>query len=156
MPASQTTEHGSPARRRTGRPVTNHVPWSEYSELWRRRALAFDSVACIAFGFGTIVAAIFRSLPAVAICGVSAILWIWMVIHDARKLNAMLENKPRRGAAGLTTWIRLRPWQTEICCACGTIVHIDGAPWFPNPVDPGGGRFSIVCPCGIGYFKLEA
>jgi hypothetical protein len=158
------TGHGSPARGRTGKRITDHgsrVPWSASGELWTRRALVFDTIACISSGIGAVACLAFlvfdsdkRFSLVGGILGAAAIFWLYMAARDAMKLNAMLLNRPYN-AAGMTTWVQLRAWQTEICCACGTIVIIDGAPWFPNSVDAGGGRYSIVCPCGIGYYKLR-
>jgi hypothetical protein len=152
----QSRVNGHPSKLRAGL----SVPWSAYDELWARRALLFDSFAFISFGLGSLVALVFWFLPALAICASVTFFWGWMVHHDAMKLNAMLVNKPRSvgsdgKGAGLTEWVRVRPWQTEMCCACGACVNLSSAEWFPNPVDPGGGRYSIVCACGIGYYRLK-
>lgn len=130
------------------------IPWSAADEKWTVRIITFDwLVFWGCFLAAVIVAALkhvdlgFLLLLLVLLSGID-LLW------QQTKLQAMLVNKPR-SMAELTDWVQLRPWQTEICCACGDQVHIDEAHWHPNIVDPGGGRFAIVCPCGIGYFKLK-
>jgi len=130
------------------------VPWSAYDDLWLRRTIYFDFFAMLIFVVLGSASAALRFWGPMSIFFIAAALFFFDQSIQLGKYNAMLRNKPR-SVSGLTEWVQLRPWQTEICCACGTIVHIDGAPWFPNPVDPGGGRYSIVCPCGIGYYKLK-
>jgi hypothetical protein len=130
------------------------VPWSEYDEKWLRRALWFDLYAMWTLLLAGIGFAIWKAWVSAFICFCGALFYLIDLCVQQNRFDLMQLNKPR-STAGLTEWIQLRPWQTEICCACGSIVHLDGALWFPNPVDPGGGRFSIVCPCGIGYFKLK-
>jgi hypothetical protein len=131
------------------------IPWSAYREKWLRRAIYLDFYAALSLVVLDIGFVLFKVWGAVAVCIVGTIFFALDLLVQMNRYDAILQNKPRNAAA-LTAWIQLRPWQTEICCACGAIVHVDAAPWFPNPVDPGGGRFSIVCPCGIGYFKLKA
>lgn len=130
------------------------IPWSGHEEMWLTRIVTLDWILAWVFFVGAGGAFLWRQLLLGIALDSVAILWAALLLRDRNKLRTMLQNKPR-STAGLTEWVKLRPWQTEICCACGTIVHIDGAPWFPNPVDAGGGRYSIVCPCGIGYFKLR-
>lgn len=85
--------------------------------------------------------------------------------------SGMLANKPR-STANLTTWCNHR---YRACvpfdCECGRQLHWKDAQWIPNydpqfdtevgpgellpEIDPGGGRFVILCPCGIGHFKLK-
>lgn len=131
------------------------IPWSELEEKRLLRILLCDLIVILLLAIGGIALTAAKVWPCVAIDFAGACFYVIDIYAQWAKLQAMLQNKPR-STVGLTTWIRMRPYQTEICCACGAVVHIDGAPWFPNPVDPGGGRYSIVCPCGIGYFKLKA
>jgi hypothetical protein len=89
--------------------------------------------------------------------------------------SGMLANKPRN-TQSLTQWIQHHVSQERFFCS-----HLDGRPtecfswatdakWIPNydpdlfedfdnglprSVDPGGGRFVILCPCGLGHFKLK-
>ena len=95
-----------------------------------------------------------KHLAGAVIAVIGAALFTTDLIYTQDKLAEMLSNKPR-STAGLTTWVQLRDWQTEIHCACGARVEIDRAKWHANSVDRGGGRFALVCPCGIGYFKLK-
>jgi len=84
--------------------------------------------------------------------------------------SGMLANKPRN-TQRLTTWIQHPANSIAFNCGCG-IRHFwaewDGAMWIPNydpeqfgeaeypsTVDPGGGRWVILCPCGMGHFKLK-
>ena len=90
--------------------------------------------------------------------------------------SGMLANKPR-STQRLTQWIQHRvPDSVDFICSggfggfCGWHHEWKDAKWIPNydpalfedfddslprPVDPGGGRFVILCPCGIGHFKLK-
>ena len=86
--------------------------------------------------------------------------------------SGMLANKPR-STRGLTKWIQHSAQQFlgwGVKCDCGRIYELDQWKWVPNypedetsdefrdsnvEIDPGGGRFVILCPCGIGHFKLK-
>lgn len=88
--------------------------------------------------------------------------------------SGMLANKPR-STSRLTKWIQHVPGSIEFICfdpdagpRCGERHHWKDAQWVPNfdpdvfepeehpgNVDPGGGRFVILCPCGLGHFKLK-
>lgn len=134
--------------------INRGMSWSAYEEKWLRRVLWFDYCAMWITGIVGISFAFWRQWAWVVTCFAVVLIYFVDFCIQRRKYDTMLLNKPR-SIGGLTEWVKLRPWQTEICCACGAIVHIDGAPWFPNSVDAGGGRYSIVCPCGIGYYKLR-
>jgi hypothetical protein len=89
--------------------------------------------------------------------------------------SGMLANKPR-SLSRLTKWIEHVPGSIEFICfdpdattRCGEQHHWKDAQWIPNydaevfepeehpgTVDPGGGRYVILCPCGLGHFKLKA
>ena len=133
----------------------NLVPWSSEEERFKRWDITVDrlcilvSVCCILGG------AAFRSPQFSFVSTFLLAFWVWMLFRDRDKLCTMLQNKPRN-MANLTTWVRLRPWQEELMCGCGASVHMNKAKWCPNPADAGGGRFSIVCPCGVGYYKLKS
>ena len=140
-----------------GARVANHDAWSADRETSLRRVI-FADVA----GFCTLVAEGVYSMAhggrGSSLVALFALAWagvfLWLTARDKTKLARMLVNKPA-GRGRLTEWIELRPWQTEMCCACGRTVRIASARFMENPVDPGGGRFSVVCPCGVGYFKLR-
>jgi hypothetical protein len=90
----------------------------------------------------------------------------------------MLANKPR-SLQRLTKFYQHRSWEISFVCfrqpgiSCGRVHHWQDAEWLPNYKredlvddatdeeiqifcgDPGGGRFVILCPCGIGHFKLK-
>lgn len=89
--------------------------------------------------------------------------------------SGMLANKPR-STVRLTEWIQHGPFERGFVCG-GHLPplpakHFDwetDAKWVPNfdpehfgeaeyptPVDAGGGRWVILCPCGLGHFKLKA
>jgi hypothetical protein len=70
--------------------------------------------------------------------------------------------------------IPLRPMEPLedyfVCGRCGEIHFVSNMKWIPNydpqlfedfdnglppAVDPGGGRYVILCPCGVGHFKLK-
>lgn len=93
--------------------------------------------------------------------------------------SGMLANKPR-STANLTRWIHHVNVETLDdgcpigmlqCEGCRKLHHWSDAQWIPNfdgnmedyepgsrsfQIDPGGGRFVILCPCGLGHFKLKA
>lgn len=131
------------------------VPWSAHEEKWTRRSIIFDWLAF--WLLFALMAVLFSQQLYLggAIPFFTLGFFLGDLLHQREKLDAMLLNKPR-SMSGLTHWVQLRPWQTEMCCACGAQIRIADAHWYPNPVDAGGGRFSIVCSCGIGYFKLKA
>ncbi len=132
----------------------NSVPWSAESEKWMRSCMRIDQISVFIFLGLTILGVLKGSLFLVCL-GLCSFAWIcadlWYV---TRRYEAMLQNKPR-STVEMTKWIRLETWQTEIICVCGANVHMQRASWYPNSVDPGGGRFSIVCSCGVGYYKLK-
>lgn len=88
----------------------------------------------------------------------------------------MLANKPR-STSRLTKWIQHPSDGVQFTCFdpharfrswCGRLHHWCDAQWIPNydpdvfeaeahpgTVDPGGGRYVIFCPCGLGHFKLK-
>jgi hypothetical protein len=81
--------------------------------------------------------------------------------------SGMLANKPR-STANLTRWIKY-PSDSRgfVLCECGQLHRWEDAEWIPNydpqidpesvkEVDPGGGRYVILCDCRIGHFKLKA
>lgn len=83
--------------------------------------------------------------------------------------SGMLANKPR-GTANLTPYIHHIPNGYAFSCSgCGRTHLWADAQWIPNydpeqfgpgdlpqAVDPGGGRYVILCPCGLGHYKLKA
>jgi hypothetical protein len=90
--------------------------------------------------------------------------------------SGMLANKPR-SSQRLTEWVQWRASSDgkigllpHFWCSCGKMHRWSDAKWFPNvlacmdefddapaiAVDPGGGRWVILCPCGIGHFKLNS
>ena len=84
--------------------------------------------------------------------------------------SGMVANKPRT-AAKLTSWTSYPPeCENFLCLACGRLHWWSDAQWYPNveacdddlgdvpaaAVDPGGGRFVILCSCGAGHYKLKA
>jgi len=137
-----------------GTRVTKVVPWSERDERWATRVVILDTALIWVFG---VLAGIFlfvpHALPLAGLTLFAALGFFFLLMRDSEKLSAMLQNKVV-GAGARTAWIELRPWQTEIYCSCSRPVSFDGAPFYPNDVDRGGGRYSVVCPCGQGYFKL--
>jgi len=95
--------------------------------------------------------------------------------------SGMLANKPR-STRGLTMWIQHHERQIDFICHnesgdpwgvptenCGRRYEWRDAKWVPNydpaqmqdtelfakEIDPGGGRYVILCPCGLGHFKLK-
>jgi hypothetical protein len=84
--------------------------------------------------------------------------------------SGMLANKPR-STHDLTKWMQWPSPQYlgySMKCECGRLHELDEWKWIPNfdpelfgeaeypsHGDPGGGRFVILCPCGIGHFKLK-
>jgi hypothetical protein len=89
--------------------------------------------------------------------------------------SGMLANKPR-STSNLTQWTQWRPDSTGFLCTCRQLHQWTEAEWIPNLqvedtvigtqveindalgafVDPHGGRFVILCPCGLGHYKLKA
>jgi hypothetical protein len=89
--------------------------------------------------------------------------------------SGMLANKPR-STANLTKWTQWadapfdEPSLFFWCNGCGKRHEWAAAQWIPNydgdpediplgtPMyfDPGGGRYVILCPCGLGHYKLKA
>jgi len=84
--------------------------------------------------------------------------------------SGMLANKPR-STANLTKWMQHHPAESEFFCTCrGPQLFLYSwrdAQWIPNldtemdaefskEVDPGGGRFVILCSCSLGHYKLKA
>jgi len=82
--------------------------------------------------------------------------------------SGMLANKPR-STSTLTEWFA-HPADTKgfICPGCGTTLDFRKmAEWIPNhdpdqaadgtfpDIDPGGGRWVILCACGVGHYKLR-
>jgi hypothetical protein len=132
-----------------------YVSWSAHSELWLRRCLTLDACMVCCFSTGMIWCMFWHGRFAAVACMGGALLFLILSARDIARLHLMLQNRPANPAARLTHWIQLRAWQTELCCECGAQVHISRATWFPNPYDAGGGRFSLVCQCGVGYFKLR-
>jgi hypothetical protein len=130
------------------------VPWSANFEKWIRRLILFEWITvwvAIIFFVGMMA----QKMLWPALFGLLLIVLFGAdLIYHQDKLEEMLSNKPR-STAELTMWVQLRDWQTEMNCACGAQVHFSTAKWYANSVDAGGGRFSLVCPCGIGYFKLK-
>jgi len=95
--------------------------------------------------------------------------------------SGMLANKPR-STRGLTEWRQHPASEESFYCSCQTalprpwkILWWADAQWIPNyrddlveqlllndearnskhEIDPGGGRYVILCPCGLGHFKLK-
>lgn len=90
--------------------------------------------------------------------------------------SGMLANKPR-STANLTAWFEHREKLDWFICAgynrvehrlCPIKHFWKDAEWIPNhdpdqradgtfpDIDPGGGRWVILCPCGVGHYKLRA
>lgn len=89
--------------------------------------------------------------------------------------SGMLANKPRSNAK-LTEWTQWRPDSTSFLCTCRRLHQWPEAEWIPNLqvedtvigtqveigdalgafIDPHGGRYVILCPCGLGHYKLKA
>jgi Bacteriorhodopsin-like protein len=82
--------------------------------------------------------------------------------------SGMLANKPR-STKGLTRFIAWPRDSHSLLCECGRLQQWTNAHWIPNynlddgetltdsnEVDPGGGRWVILCPCGLGHYKLKA
>jgi len=89
--------------------------------------------------------------------------------------SGMLQNKPR-DTSRLTKW---RQWKESeglgplgfTCEQCFRPHHWADMQWIPNvsevepeildapeegdPVDPGGGRYVLICQCGMGHFRLR-
>jgi hypothetical protein len=91
--------------------------------------------------------------------------------------SGMLANKPR-DTSRLTRWTqhRLHPGFTYeelaencFCCNCGEPYRLGDLKWTANvleceeeiddvpavSVDPEGGRYVLICPCGIGHYLLR-
>lgn len=93
--------------------------------------------------------------------------------------SGMLANKPR-STANLTEWMHWPATHTgfldkgpreidRIQCRCGAVHSFKKeGKWIPNhdpdqradgtfpDIDPGGGRWVILCPCGVGHYKLRS
>jgi hypothetical protein len=74
-------------------------------------------------------------------------------IWAGSELSAMEPNRPYFGARGLTKWRFWPHHQAEFDCRCGRRLTFAGVAFSPNSVDPGGGRYSLVCFCGQGHYK---
>jgi hypothetical protein len=139
----------------------NPTPWSEKRERWARRYIYADRFAVWFCALGVLVTGLASVIEREsdffwASIGFS-LLGLFFLRHLAGMMDeftAMMKNRPR-STVHLTTWVRLRPWQTEMMCHCGAMVHMSRAKWCANEIDRGGGRFSIVCSCGAGYYKLR-
>lgn len=129
-------------------------PWSAKGEKWARRIIALDWTVVWLFILYLVYCGFRKEFWGAMGCVLFVVLFAWDLLYTQSKLAEMLENKPRQ-TVGLTSWVQLRDWQTEIHCACGARVDITRARWCANNLDRGGGRFSMVCHCGIGYFKLK-
>jgi hypothetical protein len=87
--------------------------------------------------------------------------------------SGMLANKPR-STANLTGYFEHREKDDWFICAgwrdgklCRIRYFWKDAEWIPNhdpdqradgtfpDIDPGGGRWVILCPCGVGHYKLR-
>jgi hypothetical protein len=83
--------------------------------------------------------------------------------------SGMLANKPR-STANLTQWLlhprvesvflcrdcsRLHQWKDARFYSTWDREHLEDAELFGN-FDPGSGRWVILCPCGLGHYKLKA
>jgi len=86
----------------------------------------------------------------------------------------MLANKPR-DTSRLTTWIHHRHVNVEptgdrtVRCRCGNTFDVEEFRWTANvleceeeiddvpavSVDPEGGRYVLICPCGVGHYMLR-
>jgi len=83
----------------------------------------------------------------------------------------MLANKPR-DTSRLTTWVHHRRVNVEptgdrtVRCRCGNTFDVEEFKWIPNvaedeeepgtaAVDPEGGRYVLICPCGVGHYLLR-
>jgi hypothetical protein len=130
------------------------IPWSAEAERKIRRLILLDWIGFWFSLLAGIVIGVWRGFLLGSMMTVPAILLGVDLIHQQGKLGEILVNKPR-STEGLTEWVQLRPYQVEISCACGRQVRIEQAKWRANSIDRGGGRFAIVCRCGIGYFKLK-
>lgn len=82
--------------------------------------------------------------------------------------SGMLANKPR-STSTLTEWYQHPPGSLSLICpGCGTTLDFKKmGEWIPNhdpdqradgtfpDIDPGGGRWVILCACGVGHYKLR-
>jgi hypothetical protein len=83
--------------------------------------------------------------------------------------SGMLQNKPR-STVRLTRWVQHpidRFGSRYISCECGEVFgREEDMKWIPNvaedeeepgtaAVDPEGGRYVFLCPCGIGHYILK-
>lgn len=135
----------------------NTVPWSAEKENLCKLAILIDWAFFWLFVFLLGCGVFLRIISVMILSLVVGGFWARMLLRDRARLQAMLLNKPQ-STQTLTKWVRLMsPGRSKIRCTCGTLIDFIGAEWFPNHVDPGGGRFSVVCPCcGIGYYSLKS
>jgi len=68
----------------------------------------------------------------------------------------MLANKPCGDVRRMTQWIWHRYDVDEFACPCGMRQSFLDVDFHPNEVDPGGGRYALVCGCGRGHYKMRA
>jgi hypothetical protein len=135
-------------------------PWSAKREKWARRIIALDWTVVWLFILYLVYCGFRKEFWGAMCCVLGVVLFTWNLLYAQSKLAEMLENKPR-STAEMTKWVQIQHRGQEMYlqhpfhCECGALVHFKDAKWYPNSVDRGGGRFSIVCPCGIGYFKLK-
>jgi hypothetical protein len=82
------------------------------------------------------------------ICMVITALSLFTAMQYSERLEAMLTNRPR-SPSRLTRWISHASDVDLLICPCGSILSLDHAETFPET-----NRKSLVCPCGLGHYKL--
>ena len=135
-------------------------PWSQSRETFLR--IVRDTCAYAALGaFAGVIGAVIRhnhrlAIDFLVIIGVLLVGVGWAV-------NALADILPNKVAGDIR---RLTPWSfwphtaDAVTCMCQRVLSFrEDATWHPNEgrhvVDPGGGRWAMVCPCGRGHYKFN-
>jgi hypothetical protein len=136
------------------KPEPKSVPWSAEAEKHFRGWITVWWIFFwieVVIVIGCVIESIYIAALGFTILAAVALI---ALLHCTGKLYAMMENKPRSGAP-LTKYTWLPAYAFNVLCPdCGRIVEIDQ--WMDNPIDAGGGRFSKVCECGRGYYRLRS
>jgi hypothetical protein len=131
------------------------VPWSADAERTTWGKILLDWLGFWLSVLAAILLAWWKEPVTGALMALPAGILASDLLHNQEKLREMLENKPR-STEGLSQWVQLPADAFNVLCwSCGRIVEFEPGDWHANSVDRGGGRFSRVCPCGMGYFKLK-
>lgn len=131
-------------------------PWSAEREL--RLSLIARMSFWTAFGIfiGAIIGMTLSRKPTLIAWNLLAMVLPVCINAWARyQLADMAPNRPHFGEQGLTHWQIWEPFVESMVCRCNLRLYFANATFHANKIDPGGGRYSLICGCGQGHYKFR-